>query len=525
MAQLQIVSGSEISTPTGGVKMSADSFRQAALAPGKIAQEIGQDFGGLADDISQKIQQNRNAQDVFKADLSMRKTKDDFTADLVNMPDPGTWLPAWKEKVNEQRQTIMSDPSAGPAVKRRLTPMFDQWEQATTSEIKIQALRKQVADTTAIAKTDAGYAAAQGQLDDANNIIKAAVENHADSVEMRNFAKALPGIAAKSQALRVIDADPGNAPDILRKDETYQKAMGPVVFNSVLGAAHEKQNQFFAQNYNDLRETMREANGINPEVLQQAVKTNQITQRMADSLTNLMKADMYQNDKGTYDFARTMIQDHDWANDLNPQETKRKFRETFPLKNNQLDYAFNQSLDAAIAKAKKVDDKEEAPVRKQIFSQLREDRADNGYTTPSFDVVSKGNWKFWPFTREEDSTQRRQLLGGLSALRNPDKLTDKQVEEFYGKGVTRNQVVQAEQDKYNTIQEKMRDWFDDPKNKDADYDMARDYLRKLEAPYIMPAATQQIKQATGKKEEALSWAMAHPNDPRAAQIKAKLGVK
>lgn len=525
MCALPIVPGSEIQTPVGGVKMDPASFRQAALAPGRIANEIGVDVGGFFSGLSQHLQENQNAQQVFKADLQMRKAKDDFTAKLVEMPDPNTWLPAWKEQVNTTKETIASSSGYGPSVKRKLGMMFDQWEQATTSEIKIQALRKQVKDTTEVAKTDAGYAAMQGDIEGANNIIKAAIENHADPVDMRNFAKDLPGIAAKSQAMLVINTNPGNAPDILRKDPKFLKAMGPVAFNSLLGAAHEKQNQYFSQNYNDTREEMRAANGIDPEILQQKVKNNEITQRMADSLTNLMKQDMYQNDKGTYDFARTMIQDHDWQNDPNPQDTKRKFIETFPLKNNQLHYALTQSLDNAITKAKRVEDKEEAPVRKQVFAQLREDREANGYTTPSFDEIQKGKWKQWPFVKEPDTVKRTQLLGGLSALRNPDKLTDDQITQFYGKGVTRNQIIRAEQDKYNTIQQKMRDWFDDPKNKEADYETAIKYLRSLEAPYVMPAATEQLKRSTDKKEQALSWALAHPGDPRSKAIKQKLGIK
>lgn len=524
MCALPIVQGSLTQTPIGGVKINPESFRQAALAPGRVAQEIGQDVGGLFEDVSQKLQANFNAQQVFKADIALRQAKDNFTAKLAENPDPGTWLPMWKEQVATQKEAILNDPKNGPSVKRQLSMMVGTWEQATTSEIKIQALRKQVSDTTATAKVAAELAAQGGDIEGANNIVKAAIENHADPVEMKNFAVQIPRVAAKSQALLLVDSDPGNAPELLKKNPEFLKAMGPVVFNSVLGAAHEKQNQFFSNNYNDTREEMRLAGGIDPKILQERVKNNQITQRMADSLINLQKQEAYQDDKGTYDFARTMIQDHDWDNDTKPEDYKRQLLETFPIKNYALQLAFGKSIDAAISKAKKSAEKEEHPVKSQIFAQMREDRTANGYFTPSFDVIQKGEWHLFK-PNDPDKTVRTQLLGGLATLHNVKELTDEQIKENFGKDVTRADLIKAEQDKYNTVQEKMRQWFDDPKNKDADYETATAYLRKLEAPYVMPAATQQIKKTSDQKDAAMAWALAHPNDPRAAQIKAKLGIK
>ena len=525
MCALPIVQGSLVDTPIGGVKMDPSAFRQAALAPGKIAQAVGEDVGGFFQDVSQKLQANFNAQQVFKADIALRNTKDQFTADLVNHPDPGTWLPQWKDQVAAQKDAILNDPKNGPQVKRQLGMMVGTWEQATTSEIKIQALRKQVADTTTTAKIAAEKYAQDGHIEEANNVVKAAIENHADPVDMKNFASGLPRVAAKSQALLVIDNNPGNAPEILKNDDKLQKTMGPVVFNSLLGVAHERQNQFYSSNYNDTREEIQAAGGsIDPEVLKRKVAFHQLTQRMADSLTGLMRRENYQNDKGTYDFARTMVQDHDWENDQKPQDFKRQLIETFGIKNDALSYSLGQSIDTAISKAKNNAAKEEKPVESQIFSELKEDREHNGYTTPSTSEIQKGA-THWFSANEPDKVVHNQLLGGLAALRNPEKMSDDEIQKFFGQGVKREDVIRAEQTKYNTIQEKMRQWFSDPNNKGADYDQARDYLRKLEAPYVMPAATQQIKQASDKKDAAAAWVMANPNDPRAAAIKAKLGIK
>ena len=54
-------------------------------------ESAGGKFRGAMADVADKIAQNRNARQVFDADLAMRKTYDNFNAQLVNMPDEGTW--------------------------------------------------------------------------------------------------------------------------------------------------------------------------------------------------------------------------------------------------------------------------------------------------------------------------------------------------------------------------------------------------------------------------------------------------
>ena len=179
---LPIVSGTESNTPIGGTQLDAAPLRQAALQPGRLAAAIGQDVGGFFQDVSDKIQANRNFRTVANADLAMRKSKDEFTANLAKMPDETTWLPAWQEQAKAIRDQTLNDPNVGPDVKRLLGQKLDVWEAATTAQIRTQAIRKSVKDTREDAIADSTYAAHQGDIDGAKNILDAAVAHYAMSL-------------------------------------------------------------------------------------------------------------------------------------------------------------------------------------------------------------------------------------------------------------------------------------------------------------------------------------------------------
>ena len=66
-----IVSGSEVNTPASTVPLDSRAFREAALAPGRLAEAIGQNVGGFFQDVSQQIQDVRNSRQVFEADHTL----------------------------------------------------------------------------------------------------------------------------------------------------------------------------------------------------------------------------------------------------------------------------------------------------------------------------------------------------------------------------------------------------------------------------------------------------------------------
>lgn len=375
MCALPIVSGSEVTTQVGGTHMDSNAFRQAALAPGRIAAAVGQDVGGLFQDVSQKIQQNRNADQVFKADLAMRKTKDNFTAELAKMPDPGTWLPAWKQQVDQQRDAVMNSPHAGPEVKRQLGRMFNVWEAATTSEIRTQALRKSIADSKENAITDSTYAAHQGDIDGAQTILKAAVENHAMSqADANRLGSRFPSIAAQAQADTAISTNPIKAPELIKR---FEGTIEPRVYVAVEARARSAMHAAQAENLNDFAGQMDNSpdGTIDPKQLDAAVKDGQITAKMAEGLNARMKKEGIAHAKDDRDVLMSRADDHDWTQDKTPQETAKGLKEDGAHLPPALRKQVFEHIDKLMKAAKKEGAKEEKPVESDIFSRGKQDFA------------------------------------------------------------------------------------------------------------------------------------------------------
>jgi hypothetical protein len=148
---LPIVSGFEVNTPVGGVPIDATSFRRAALQGGRAAAGIGAAVGDTFQQLTDQIQQARNAKTVFDADSTLKQTKLDFLDRLSKDPnlakDPGTWLPAFKETAKQTIDGIMSQPNLGPAVKRHLSQMTSNWENDNALDIQYNALKREASDT------------------------------------------------------------------------------------------------------------------------------------------------------------------------------------------------------------------------------------------------------------------------------------------------------------------------------------------------------------------------------------------
>lgn len=481
---LPIVSGSEVSTPSSGNKIDGSAFRQAALAPGRLAQSIGENVGGLFEEVSQKIQANRNAQQVFKADLSMRQTKDDFTAQLVKMPDPGTWLPAWKQQVDQKRQQILNDPHAGPEVKRHLNQMFDTWEQATTSEIKIQALRQGVANTYKDAVADSTYAAHQGDIEGAQNILKAAVENHAMSAsEANKIGKRFPTIAAQSKADMAIATDPINAPELIKQ---FEKDMEPRIFIGVLAKAREAMHAKQSENLNEFAEQMDISpdGTIDPRQLAAAVKEKRITQRGADGLVARMEKKNLKEAKEDFSVGMMEAQDHDWVEDKSREETAREMKDNLSHLPAALRIRAYNHIDRLKNDAVKKGEKEERPIEAQVLSQMRHDREHEGLFFPSSPLG-------------EGETQYGHLQGGLKVL---EKMKEGEVKDLYG--VSKEKVIEAEKLHYAQTQQKMREWFRMSQNKDATIEEANAYRMQLEQPFVHEAAKASLNGQPGAGELA-----------------------
>jgi hypothetical protein len=314
MSEIGIVEGSIVQSPQAGVQLNAKPFRNAALAKGKLAAGAADAVGGLFQDVADKIAQNRNARQVFDADLAMRKTYDNFNAQLVNMPDEGTWLPAWKEQTQKLRDQVMDNPHLAPDVKRQLDMKFDAWEEATTSATNTAALLKGHTESRKSALTDATYAANQGHVDGAggaNDIMAAAVANHAFSPqEAAVITKRFPDMAAKANADQAIVRFPIESRQIIEGAKWF-KDLTPSNQKSVLAAADTAKKRAQGQNYDAMLQEKIDSNtGQVPEgMIRQAIDTKQIEAKTGENLIAAQKREDEKADDGQFKYVSALAHD------------------------------------------------------------------------------------------------------------------------------------------------------------------------------------------------------------------------
>ena len=488
---LPIVPGSEVSTPSSGVRMDSSAFRNAALAPGRVAAAIGQDVGNLFEDISQKVQANKNARMVFDADLAMRKTKDDFTADLAKMPDEGTWLPAYKERVDGLRQTVLDNPHAGPDVRRLLSQKFDVWEATTTSEIRTAALLKGAKETRESAIADATYAAHQGDLEGAHNTLNAAVAHYAMTpAEAKKISTRFPSIAAQAQADTAIETNPIQAPDLIKR---FEKTIEPAVFVGIMSKANAARNRAQSDNLNDLSEQMANSpdGTIDPGLLKAKVKEGAITQKGVDSLVARMKRESVAEDKDKASLVDLDITEHDFVADKTPEKTQAAMTERIAgIANPGLRAHLTQKLQSKMQVAEKRGESEERPVVKEQLEFMKQD-FDAGMafvpTTQGKPAVA-GMLPFgWSDTPAEAP---KSVAGGIKGV---EKMTDAEFEDAFGKDTKRSDVIEAARLNYARKQKAFLDWAHDPANKDATPADAAAERQRLERPDVEAAVKQALQ--------------------------------
>ena len=494
MAIPQIVAGSLVSTPSSGVKMNSGPFREAALAPGRVGAAVEQSVGGLFEDVSQKIQANKNAGTVFKADLAMRKAKDDFTAQLVTMPDPTTWLPAWNARTTELKTSIMDGPNVGPDVKRHLGQMFDNWEQATTNETKIAALLKQNADTRASAIEAATYAAHQGDLEGANNALKVAVSSYAmTEAEAARQAKNFPVIAAKAQVSTLISTNPIAAPNII--DEQFADKLPPQDFRIIKHIAMEAQSRAQADNQEMISAEIDDnpLHTYDTDLLKQKRDSGEISVPGYQKLQARMKG--YASAAETANKQETRLRSLEERNDFNvtmmqadnpPTDATTLDSWSKGIKENGLAWTnpalrrrLNEYVDSKVKSVRATGQKDERPVESRMYELMDEDRMHGGTFIPPYS--EKIDHWFKP-----DETKQVRFGGSLSELR---KITDEDAVKMFGKGSTARGVIAAEQANYAKKREEMRQWFaaQAAAGKKPTIEEANEYRMKLEAPDIIAA--------------------------------------
>jgi hypothetical protein len=444
--------------------MDVGPLREAALAPGRLAAAIGQDVGGLFDDVSDKIQNARNTRKVFDADLKMRATKDQFLQDIQKDPnlakDPGTWVPAYQERVKATQDAILNDSGLGPAVKRHLSMMSDTWALDSVSDIRQSALLRETADTKAAGVASANAALSAGDLNAGVAAYKALNE---------------AGVVGPKETQQ-ISSNPIGAPKII--EEQLKKDLPPLKYRVILNVAKEQQAKAQAANAQDLAGRIDDSpdHTIDENLVKAWKDSGKIRTTDAERIMNRQKAYAKADQKERHGIERddfnvammeadtpptdgTKIQD--WA-----AEQKSKGLEwTNPAYRRR----FNEFVDRKVDGVMKKGESEERPVERDVMDRMKTD------------PLGKGG----------------KLIRSLTDTNSATYLDDQELKKRYGSKADRNQIVRQTQVEQARLFDKMREWFKDPANKDATEEQAEEYRQKLERPSVEAA----VKDSLGVPSE------------------------
>lgn len=375
-----IVPGFEVSTPTSGTPIDPTAFRNAALTRGRVGEAAGSDVANLFQQVADQVQDARNAKKVFDADLSLSKTKEQFLIDIQKDPalasDPGKWVPEYTQRIQQTTQQIMGQPDLGPAVKRHLDMMTQNFAQHSTTDVQMNALHRETEDTKESgfkAATQALQSGAEGSVEKAQVIYKSLLEAGVIGPKVADqLIKQAPGQAAEASSMTAITTNPIKAPELI---EQFKGVINPRKFESIVKIAAEAKSRAQRENLNDLSEQMEDApdKALDPKMLQAKVKSGDITQAGADKLLNRMKRDSAEADKEEAVKVHADIVDHDWVADSKPQDTAKAMAERIAGIQNPGERArLNERLKNYMDQAQKRGESVEKGVHQKQITEMRD---------------------------------------------------------------------------------------------------------------------------------------------------------
>ena len=476
---LSIVSGSEqLSTPSSTVPLNPEPLRQAALAPGKLAAAIGQDVGGLFQDVSQQVQDVRNTKKVFDADLKMRATKDQFMVDIVKDPnlasDPGTWVPEYQKRVKATEDSVLSQPDLAPVVKRHLNMMAAQWGAATTSEIRTHALNREVDDTK-----EAGFQVATAALSNGDGDTAAATYRllNKQGVIGPQYTAALirqiPAKVAEAQANANIASDPIHAPDVVTK---LKDKLPDKTYRTLLNVANEAQKRAQGENAEDLSSRVDDSpdHAIDPKLLKAWRDNGKINANQYERINNRVdayakKAKADQSKQETDEFYLAMMDADNAPTDGKALQSWAARVKTDGLgwTNPALRQRLNEYVDRKVENVQKSGRAEDKPIETTILNEMRQGMQ--------------------PY---------------VNSITDPDDtahyLDDDTFKERYGQDADRQQVADRFRLQKARQADQMRNWFKD--NPEATQEEAEEARMKIEQPSVMREVKDRLVPASAKPQ-------------------------
>jgi len=384
--------------------------------------------------------------------------------------DPSTYAERWNDARStfEDQQTKRSDLSnLSPMARIHYQSMMDQWRINAQMQVDHFATVKglQNAEASYVNSFHANMAA--GNMEQAVQGMRDGLERGAVKPEVgEQLIQHAPAENEYNQASKMGALNPVVTDEALTKADEKGNFVN---FPHLIGDArtqlilriHREASIWQAGNVDNLRSQI-DANPNDPGVIaaiHQSVQDRKITQQAGDNLiaginrTNLAEA------KDTANVWSMRVHDFDFTVAKDPEGAARDMKGAIAGLPTALQKPINAMIDNKLAASKKAEMRVEKPVETNFFAKMKEDREENAASVPYTTEAGTKRW-FTP----NDPAKQRTLSGGLRALRG---MTDSEVEDKFGKGVTRDQVMRVEELNYSQKQDHMRQWFaaqepDDP---------------------------------------------------------------
>ncbi len=530
MAQVPIISGTEVSTPNSGTKMNYSAFRDAALAPGRVGEAIGQNVGGVLEDISQKIQSARNAKTIFDTDLAQQATHDKMLQDIATDPalrdDPKTWLPAYQERINTLKDQTMAQPM-GPLVKQHVSQMFDNWALSTKTTMQYKALEREAADfkesgnTAAIKVFDSGmsdedkqakYSAILGAMKD-----HLAITNAEYKVRLAQF----PVLDAK-QKLNALISSPAAA----NGEELSKPLLAKLPADDrkdFQWSIHRAQNEQRNENFDNLLVSFidPQTGQVSPNSDATNTIMDQIKAGQIDPVRgkNFIAAQNRETEKEDKTFADSVAARADnaagWTSAKDADGGYEEYAANLKadaanIKNPIQQQKVINDVDRQLKSLKNKAKLEMSPEASRMYEMMSEDRTHQATFAP----LHFGG---------DDGAKLVHYSGTLTDIRD---MNDKEIERTFGKGATKQMILAQEQGNFDKKWAKMKQWFasEAEAGRKPTIEQADAARQQIEYPSVQAGVIHSLSKSQGPNAEAKAWLAANPDDPRAPKIRKKLGL-
>jgi hypothetical protein len=441
---------------------------------------------GVVSDYELRKQKAEEVAGFNSASIVLNNATSDYQHGLKAMDDKDI-VPKWQEQAQKTKDELLQTTQGwSPAAKAKFGQTLDTWASDSTIQFQVAGdhLASQRRKATAIAASQEFL-----QTGDPAYLVNAkqAITSAQKAGDMTPDEAAMHiGVLTRglqtNQILNGIEADPVST---LRDIKAGQfKDVPPKQLKQLEGVA----NKAITVKQNAGRDDILQRHDAGEIIDEGEIASKEATGDISPAGAKAVRLGIAQKDlKDANASTSEMLLDvdsHLWTEDKSPDKTAQQFKDEAAILPATLRRRVNDRVDMKVKEATKGQAGQEKPVETEIYAQMKQDR-ERGALIPLTQEADPGFKIFGIGT--DPSYKMEHLEGGTKAL---DQMSDDDVEEKYGKGMTKQKLSTAERTQAATIHQKMMTFF--KQKPDATYEEANDQRKKFEQPYVMAYAKEAV---------------------------------